>query len=337
MYRDPLEPRNERRRHWSGAATAIVLIGAVAAGLAVWSWQAADDARDEAFITPPATIDNPAPIPQAGRDLAGEREAFNEPALTPAPFPAPAGGGIENAVATPGGDMGIAPAGFDRGLAAAAVPEATTPPTVGGGNPNIAEAPVGRDFAFQPLPRTPAADVMGGMAALGGGGGNIGDPAVTAPAGGDALVAQGAVPPVRGDAAAADAMVGVPTGDRAAPPAEIAVQTDIGKTPETQRLENAGDITAAIVGGQEATVKGKVQKFDEQARTLTLENGDAYVLADNLTVGEGTLKADVLTAGNDVQVVYRTDAEKKIVISVTDLPEQAGGLGGTAMPVPAAN
>lgn len=324
MYRDPLEPRTERRRNWSGAATAIVVVAVAAAGVGLWSWMAAEDARDQAFITPPATIDNPAPIPQAGRDLAGEREAFNQPALVPAPAVAPpARGGIENAVATPGGDMAIAPAGFDRGVAAAPLPDpAAQPPTPrpdagGAAAGNVAQAPAGRDFQFQPLPQTPAA--------------------------GAAIVAQGQVqqgiPPLRGDAAAADAMIGAPEGQRAAPPAEIAVQADIGKTPETQRLENVGDVTAAIVGGQEATVKGKVARFDDQARTITLDNGNTYVLADNLRVGEGQLRPDILVVGNDVQVVYRTDADRRVVISVTDLPDQTLAPAAPAgiAPAPAAN
>lgn len=186
-----------------------------------------------------------------------------------------------------------------------ATPTAPAPAPAAG---DVAAAPVGRSFDFQPLPN-PTAGATG---------------------------AEGPIPPVRGDAAAADATIGTPTGERAAPPAEVAAQANIGTTPATQTLENAGDVAAAVVGGQEATVKGKVERFDEQARTVTLDNGDAYVLADNLKVGEGALTADMLQAGNDIQLVYRTDAERKIVVSLTDLPDSAGA-AGAGMPVPATN
>ena len=304
MYTDPVEPRFERRRNWTGAATAIVLVTAVAAGAALWSWRAADDARDEAFITPPATIERPAPIPQAGRDLAD--------AIPPA-TPAPAGG-LNPALTTPGGDMALAPAAFDRGP----VPEATTPRTAAeedlalaaeraappadvvmiappGGN--VAEAPVGRPFEFQPLPELNAMPVPAQMADV------------------------GALPAAPADAVAA--MIGTPTGERAAAPAEVAAVGDIGKTAAGQKLENDGDLHAAIVGGNEATVKGKIGKFDAQGRTLALENGDAYMLAENLKVGEGNLKVENLNAGTEVQLVYRTDADKKIVTSVTVVTVEA--------------
>lgn len=145
----------------------------------------------------------------------------------------------------------------------------------------------------------------------------------------------GQMPLARGDAAAADAVVGTPTGDRAAPPADIAAQTNVGATPETRRLENTGDVTAAIVGGQEATVKGTVAAFNAEARTLTLDNGNTYVLADNLQIGQGQLAPNVLQTGNEVQLTYRTDADARIVVSVTDLPDATPAPTGAAPATPA--
>jgi hypothetical protein len=70
------------------------------------------------------------------------------------------------------------------------------------------------------------------------------------------------------------------------------------------------------------TTNGRVDEFDPLRRTLTLENGDTFLLAANVP------GADTLTPGANVTLTYRLDGDQKIIQTITrsaatPLPENA--------------
>ena len=70
----------------------------------------------------------------------------------------------------------------------------------------------------------------------------------------------------------------------------------------------------AVLEAAMPTAMGTIDKFDPQRRTLTLDNGDTYVLAAN-AAGEETL-----TPGQMVTLTYKLDGEQKIVQRVQAAP-----------------
>jgi hypothetical protein len=59
------------------------------------------------------------------------------------------------------------------------------------------------------------------------------------------------------------------------------------------------------------TTNGRVDEFDPLRRTLTLENGDTFLLAANVP------GADTLTPGANVTLTYRLDGDQKIIQNIT--------------------
>ena len=60
------------------------------------------------------------------------------------------------------------------------------------------------------------------------------------------------------------------------------------------------------------TTNGRVDEFDPLRRTLTLENGDTFLLAANVP------GADTLTPGQTVTLTYRLDGDQKVIQAIVN-------------------
>ena len=67
----------------------------------------------------------------------------------------------------------------------------------------------------------------------------------------------------------------------------------------------------ALAQAQTQTATGRVDEYDPLRRTLTLENGDTFILAANVP------GADTLTPGTNVTLTYRMSNEQRIVQGIT--------------------
>lgn len=60
------------------------------------------------------------------------------------------------------------------------------------------------------------------------------------------------------------------------------------------------------------TTNGRVDQYDPLRRTLTLENGDTFLLAANVPGG------DTLTPGQTVTLTYRLDGDQKVIQNIVN-------------------